>query len=280
MKKVLRAAGGDPATLYGFLTDRLGLGEAEVARLVEHGSIEVDGRRALSDGPLRTGGKVIAFLPDAAAATEPPTALSIAYKDGQVFVIDKPAGLRSQEVRGDTWDTLIGRVQRELDPNVTLLHRLDRDASGLVLLPRGDGPRRMLQAALDEGGIDRRYVARVRGRVDAAQSIRLPIARDPRDPRRRITAPNGDPACSHLTPLVPGEDESVVRIVLETGRTHQLRVHLAALGHPILGDELYGGPAAQRLCLHAYEITFPHPRSNTPRTVRAKTPAVISAVEP
>jgi 23S rRNA pseudouridine1911/1915/1917 synthase len=235
-------------------------------------AIEVDGRRTTVDGPLRAGGKVIAFLPDAA---EPSTPLSVAYEDAHVIVIDKPAGLRSQEVRGDAWDTLIARVQREIDARAILLHRLDRDASGLVLFPRGEGPHRALQAALDAGRIDRRYVARVRGRLEAARTIDLPIARDPRDSRRRVTGPGGDEARSDVMPLSSGTDESVVRLVLHTGRTHQLRVHLAAIGHPILGDSLYGGPPASRLCLHAYEITFPHPRSDTPRTVRAALPAEL-----
>jgi RluA family pseudouridine synthase len=272
VKRVLRANSGDPGTLLGFLAARLGVDEDAARALLERGAIEVDGRRALVDGPLRPGGKVIAFLPD---VSTPPAALVVAYEDAQVIVIDKPAGLRSQEVRGDTWNTLVARVQRELDPRAILLHRLDRDASGLVLFPRGESAHRALQAALDAGRIDRRYVARVRGTLTDARSIELPIARDPRDPRRRVTAPDGDAARSDVAPVMSTVDESVVRLVLHTGRTHQLRVHLAAIGHPILGDTLYGGPTAPRLCLHAYELTFPHPRSDTPRTLRAAIPAEL-----
>ena len=273
MKKLLRAASGDPERLVALLVARLALSEGDAERLVERGAVEVDGKRVSEDRDVRIGARVTAFLPDAAEPTVVP--LVLAYKDVQVLVIDKPAGLRSQAVRGDSWDTLVAQVHRELDPQASLLHRLDRETSGLVVLPRTDQARRALQASLDAGQIDRRYVARVQGRLEGPRTIDLPIARDPRDARRRIGAPTGEAAVSHVELLSSDGETSCVRLTLEHGRTHQLRVHLASIGHPVLGDALYGGPAAARLCLHADELTFPHPRSETPRRVRSAVPPAL-----
>jgi RluA family pseudouridine synthase len=269
VKRVFRVAAGDPLRLSEVLAARLGLGEADANALLRRGAVELDGRRVAADAPVAVGARVIAFLPEAASQAP----LTIAYRDPHVLVIDKPAGLRSQAVRGEAEDTLIARVQRELDPHATLLHRLDRETSGLVLFPLDETARRCLQRALDAGELERRYVARVRGRLDAPRTIALRIGVDARDRRRRVTHPEqsdaGEAAVTHVEPLIFGERESRVRLRLETGRTHQLRVHLAAIGHPIVGDALYGGPPAERLWLHADEIVFPDPGGGPPRTVRA-----------
>jgi RluA family pseudouridine synthase len=272
VKRVFRVAAGDPARLVAALAARLGLGEAEAAALLRRGAVELDGRRVTADAAVAAGARVIAFLPEATSQAP----LVLAYRDEHVLVVDKPAGLRSQAVRGEAEDTLIARVQRELDPRATLLHRLDRETSGLVLFPLTDAARQRLQRALDEGELERRYLARVRGRVEAPCTIRLRIGVDARDRRRRVVHPEpsgaGEAAVTHVEPLEPGELESRVRLRLETGRTHQLRVHLAAIGHPIVGDALYGGPPAERLWLHADELSFPDPGGGPGRTVRAPAP--------
>jgi RluA family pseudouridine synthase len=259
VKRVFRVASGDPTTLCGALIARLSISRQRADQLIARGAIEVDGRRAERDHAIAAGARVIAFVPDEDA---PRTAIAIVYRDADLVVVDKPAGLRSQAVRGDAEDTLIARVQREIDPAASLLHRLDRETSGLVLLPLRDRARAFLQRALTAGEIDRRYVAHVAGRLEAACRIELRIGPD-RDPRRRRTYPPssdaGEPAISHVEPIAAGEAESRVALRLETGRTHQLRVHLAAIGHPIVGDTLYGGPPAERLWLHATALSFPHP---------------------
>lgn len=272
MKRVFRVAAGDPPRLVDALAARLALGTGEAEALLRRGAVELDGRRAAEDGPVAAGARVVAFLPDVKPDAAADAPLVVAYRDDHVLVVDKPAGLRSQAVRGEAEDTLIARVQRELDPRATLLHRLDRETSGLVLLPRTDAARARLQRALDAGELDRRYVARVHGRLDAPVTIRLRIGVDPRDRRRRVAHPErseaGEAATTHVEPLAPGDAESRVRLRLESGRTHQLRVHLAAIGHAIVGDALYGGPPAARLWLHADELAFPDP-GGARRTVRA-----------
>jgi RluA family pseudouridine synthase len=271
VKRLFRVAAGDPPRLVAALAARLRLSEVEAAALVRRGAVELDGQRVGADGPIATGARVIAFIPEASNQTP----LVVVYRDEHVLVVDKPAGLRSQAVRGEAEDTLIARVQREVDARATLLHRLDRDTSGLVLFPLDEAARRRLQHALDEGALERRYVARVRGLLEAPCTIRLRIGVDARDRRRRVAHPErssaGEAAVTHVEPLVPGPLESRVRLRLETGRTHQLRVHLMAIGHPIVGDGLYGGPPAARLWLHADELVFPD-SEGAPRTVRVPAP--------
>lgn len=281
MKRLLRVASGDPLRLSALLAERLSLPLEEAQALVRKGAIEVDGRHLRADVMLTVGARIVAFVADEETKAQPSAKLLVAYKDEHVFVIDKPAGLRSQAVRGDAWVTLIARVQRELDKHATLLHRLDRDTSGLVLLPRTDEARAFCQRALDAGQIDRRYLARVKGRLDAPRTVRLRIAPDPRDPRRRIAHPEaatvGDAAETKIEPIAPGDTESRVRLVLSTGRTHQLRVHLAAIGHPILGDTLYDGPPSDRLWLHADELSFPDVRTGALRKIVSALEALPSS---
>jgi RluA family pseudouridine synthase len=270
VKRAFRVALGDPPRLQALLAVRLAVSDEAAAALLHRGAVELDGRRTREDTDVATGARVIAFLPDDAAAVDP-TPLVVAYRDAHVVVVDKPAGLRSQDVRGDDWNTLIARVQREIDPRASLLHRLDRDTSGLVLLPLDDRARVTLQAALAAADIDRRYAARVAGRMEAPRTIDLRIAVDATDRRRRIalpaTDPGGENARTDVEPYAHDAAETRVRLRLHTGRTHQIRVHLRAVGHPIVGDSIYGGPPSGRLRLHAYAITFPHPRSGTPRRV-------------
>ncbi len=227
---------------------------------------------ARADTPVSPGARITAFIPDAPEAEAAP--LKVVYRDRHVLVVDKPAGLRSQGVRGDDWDTLIARVQRELDPAATLLHRLDRETSGLVLLPRSDRARISLQTALASGDIDRRYAARVAGTLAAPQTVRLRIAVDPVDRRRRITLPEQDPAgegaCTEIVPYATGEGETRVYLRLQSGRTHQIRAHLSAIGHPVLGDAIYGGPPSTRLRLHAHALSFPNISDGTLRHVKIR----------
>ena len=280
-KRTLTVAVGDPGTLGSAVAKRLGLTYAKAALLVARGSVHLDGKRA-ADATVRVhpGAKIIVFQPPDAADASP---LVFAYEDEWLVVVDKPPGVPSQATRSEAASALDAQVQARL-PEARMMHRLDRDASGLVLFARAPEARAPLQAALESGRIERHYRAVVGGRLEGEGRIALRIGRDPDDERRRIAHPEhseaGQSATSHYRVLRHGASSTVLSLELETGRTHQLRVHLQAIGHPILGDRLYGGAPAERLCLHAERMTLPHPRDGRPVKVESPVPPALHADDP
>jgi 23S rRNA pseudouridine1911/1915/1917 synthase len=280
-KSVFTVAVGDPPRLDALLAARLAISVEDAAQLVARGAVHLDGRRCRRpDAPLAAGARLIVYRSPIA---ESPS-LPVVYSDRWLAVVDKPAGVPSQATRGDAAAALDARVQALLGPETRMMHRLDREASGLVLFAVAAAARRPLQAALAAGAVDRRYLALAAGRLEGAGRIELRIARDPDDARRRRALPagaaGGQPAASRWRVLARSDDASAVELTLETGRTHQLRVHLAALGHPLVGDALYGGPPAPRLCLHAHRLALPHPDDGRRLVVRAPLPDELARLMP
>ncbi len=191
-------------------------------------------------------------------------ALDLIYRDDALLLVNKPAGLLAVPGRGeDKQDCLAVRVQREF-PDALVVHRLDMSTSGLMLFARGSEMQSRLSQMFRERMVEKRYVAVVAGPLaSAAGEVNLPIAADwPNRPLRMIDAALGKPSLTRYRVLA--QEAAFCRVELEpvTGRTHQLRVHMAAIGHPILGDALYGDMAsAPRLLLHASRLSFAHPGS-------------------
>jgi len=202
------------------------------------------------------------------------TELTVLYADDALLVLEKPSGLLSVPGRGaDKQDCLSLHAQR-VYPDALVVHRLDMATSGLMVMARGAAAQRILNAAFAAREVNKRYLAIVDGELAAPATqwgvIDLPIALDwPRRPLRIIDHQNGQPSVTRWRLLAYNPTESTSRIELEpvTGRSHQLRVHLQALGHSILGDALYACPRIQalapRLLLHASSIELPHPSSRT-----------------
>lgn len=194
----------------------------------------------------------------------PDEGLTLVFQDASLLVVDKPAGLLAVPGRGaDKQDCLVSRLHLEF-PDALVVHRLDMATSGLMVFARGIAVQRQLSRAFAERQVCKRYVAVVEGRIAASGEIDLPIAADwPNRPLRKIDATLGKPSLTRYRLLDYATDSDWSRVELEpiTGRTHQLRVHLQAIGHPILGDTLYPGRAADRLMLHAYRLHFTHPCS-------------------
>lgn len=195
--------------------------------------------------------------------------LELHYQDDFLLVVNKPAGLLAVPGRGvDKQDCLAARLQQQL-PDTLVVHRLDMATSGLMVFARGEAMQRRLSQMFRERTVDKRYVAIVTGELVAAYGeIDLPIAEDwPNRPRRKIDRAEGKPSLTRYRLLAFDVASNTSRVELEpvTGRTHQLRLHLAAIGHPILGDALYGDAnSAPRLLLHASTLGFSHPQSNAP----------------
>lgn len=201
-----------------------------------------------------------------------PTCGDPLHLDADLIALSKPAGLLSVPGRGpDKADCLLARLQ-QAHPEALLVHRLDMGTSGLMVFARHLAAQRALGRAFEQRRVRKRYVAVVQGQVAGESgSIDLPLICDwPRRPRQIVDPQHGRPALTHWQVLARDPQGRFTRLALQpvTGRSHQLRVHLQALGHPILGDELYAAdpqaPGAPRLLLHAERLELPHPDGSGP----------------
>jgi 23S rRNA pseudouridine1911/1915/1917 synthase len=262
--------------LAAYVAVRLDLSDDAARALVTAGSVYLDKRRCEQPDHILAAGQQVVVHVDAAAPSGPVPI--IVHKDRDVVVVDKPAGMASQAER----DSAVGAVDRWLAgqvPGATLVHRLDRDASGVMVFARNDPARKRLAGIFAGGTAERIYRAVVHGHPAADEGvIDAAIGPDPRD-RRRMAVGQGRPATSRFRVLRRGGSAlaptALVEVSLVTGRSHQVRVHLAHLGHPLVGDPIYGpadGPAlAPRLCLHACRLAWP----GGPRGLESAAPALF-----
>ncbi len=206
------------------------------------------------------------------ANATPASGFTVLYADRSLLAVSKPPRLLSVPGRGeDKQDCLIHRVQQEF-PDALIVHRIDYDTSGVLVLARGADMHRRLSRLFQDRKVEKRYIALVEGRPAPANGrIDLPLCVDwPNRPRHIVDPVNGKAALTYYQTLAYDAQGNATRLVLtpETGRTHQLRVHMQAIGHPILGDPLYAGPAAlakaSRLLLHAEFLAFTHPVTHKP----------------
>ncbi len=219
---------------------------------------------------------------DSAAYKPPPhTGLELLYVDDWLLVVSKPAGLLTQPGRGeDKADCLLSRVQQAY-PDALIVHRLDRDTSGLLVLGRGKQPHRELSILFAHRQVKKRYIAVVAGKLEQESGeINLPLALDwPNRPLHQVNHDSGKPSCTRYQMLSYDAERNTSRVELEpvTGRSHQLRVHMQAIGHPIVGDELYAPreirQKAERLLLHAATLAFRHPHNDSSAELSFLSPA-------
>lgn len=252
------------------------LTRSRVRRLVDQGLVTVDGRQASKAGlGLVAGQRVQVTLPPPERTTLEPEAipLGIVYEDDDLLVVDKPAGLVVHPSPGHAGHTLVNAVLAHC-PNLSgiggegrpgIVHRLDKDTSGLIIVAKNDAAHLSLARQLKERKIEKTYLALVEGRVRPAGGvIDAPIARDPRHRKRMAVVARGRDARTRYRVLREADGRSLLEVRPETGRTHQIRVHLASIGHPIAGDALYGrrrDPSLARQFLHAQRLAFRHPRT-------------------
>lgn len=273
-KHLMTAAAADPRDLVALLQTRLGMQQEQAAQAVREGAVWIDGKRASpSLRSVLAGQRVTVFVDEESSQAAVP---QVIYEDRELLVVDKPAGLLCQPGRrgGPSLLTM-------LPGPLWLPHRLDGDTSGLTLLARSAVVCARLSQALAWGQIERRYLARVSGLPAPSGRIELRIGKSAGPGAQKMrtypaTASEGDPARSDFIRLdmLDGErgPESLLLVRLETGRTHQVRVHLAASGHPIVGDKLYGGLPGPRLGLHATRLQLSHPRTGAVLTFTAGPP--------
>ncbi|MDO6522809.1 RluA family pseudouridine synthase [Shimia thalassica] len=210
--------------------------------------------------------------------TPPQGPLDVLHEDHEIVVVNKPSGLLSVPGRGEHLaDCLLSRVQVAF-PTALLVHRLDRDTSGVMVFGQTPHAQRNLSMQFEKRTTKKTYVARVEGRLDPKTgTVDLPLIVDwPNRPLQMVDHENGKPAVTDWRVLKYSDGETRVRLSPKTGRSHQLRVHMLALGHVILGDPLYAKGAAlenhDRLMLHSEELRINHPENGRGMSFRAKAP--------
>jgi 23S rRNA pseudouridine1911/1915/1917 synthase len=276
--------------LDAFLAQPLG-SRSQAVRLIEAGLVLVDGTAARKGQRVRGGERIAveAERSPAEAPREDPAAASfaIAYEDDDLIVVDKPAGVVVHPARGHRQGTLAqalaGRIAGgEEDWRAGIVHRLDRDTSGLLVVAKHDAAHRALKASLAARTMRREYLALVEGRPPALSgTIEAPIGRDRRVRTRMSADPDANapkPAITHFELERALPQATLLRVRLQTGRTHQIRVHLQAIGHPVCGDPEYGTAGLyglRRQFLHAARLAFPHPAGGEPVDVTSPLPGEL-----
>ena len=265
--------------LDAFLASSLdGLTRSQATRLIESGEVAVEGR-AVSKSYKLAGGEDIAVTlpePEPVEAVPQDIPLDVVYEDADVIVVNKPSGMVVHPAPGHPDGTLVNAllyhcagtlsgVGGALRPGI--VHRIDRDTSGLIIAAKNDAAHQYLSAQLADHTLARTYECIVVGALrEDRGTVDAPIARHPTDRKRMAVVAGGREAVTHWEVIARYPGYTHVRCRLETGRTHQIRVHMAYIGHPILGDTVYGAkkevPGLTGQCLHAVGLRFLHPRTH------------------
>ena len=265
--------------LDAFLASSLdGLTRSQATRLIESGEVAVNGR-AVSKSYKLAGGEDIAVTlpePEPVEAVPQDIPLDVVYEDADVIVVNKPSGMVVHPAPGHPDGTLVNAllyhcvgtlsgIGGALRPGI--VHRIDRDTSGLIIAAKNDAAHQYLSAQLADHTLARTYECIVVGKLrEDRGTVDAPIARHPTDRKRMAVVAGGREAVTHWEVIARYPGYTHVRCRLETGRTHQIRVHMAYIGHPILGDTVYGAkkevPGLTGQCLHAVGLRFLHPRTH------------------
>ena len=258
------------------------------ARLIEEGRVLVDGKRPAKSLRLGGGETVTVELPDPEPLDVQPEdiPLDIVYEDGDVIVVNKPKGLVVHPAPGHPDGTLVNALLHHCGASLSgiggvlrpgIVHRIDRDTSGLIIAAKNDLAHQKLAAQLADHTLARTYECIVVGNLrEDSGTVDAPIGRCPADRKKQAVVSDGRRAVTHWEVIARYPGFTHVRCRLETGRTHQIRVHMAYIGHPILGDTVYGAkkpvPGLQGQCLHAVGLQFLHPRTGEAVTLSCPLP--------
>lgn len=272
-----------------------GLTRSAAQRLLEEGRVTLAGKPLKKSGRTALGAAIQVTLPDPVAVDIRPQniPLDVVYEDGDVIVVNKPVGMVVHPAPGHPDGTLVNAllyhcgnslsgINGELRPGI--VHRIDRDTSGLLIAAKNDAAHLALADQLQDHSLYRAYEAVCVGNLkEDSGTVDAPIGRHPVDRKKMwVDRRNGREAVTHWTVLARYPGYTHIQCRLETGRTHQIRVHLASLGHPLLGDTVYGAkkpyPGLAGQCLHAKRLSFLHPRTGERVTVECPLPDYFTAI--
>jgi 23S rRNA pseudouridine1911/1915/1917 synthase len=287
------------------LADQLSISRTQSARLVADKLVTIDGKPARASRILSRGERVTVRIPDQPPRKLEPRAipLTVVFEDEHLAVIDKPAGLVVHPAPGHWNDTLVNALVARgttlsggAEGRPGIVHRLDRDTSGLMIVAKTDLAHRRLGAAIAARRVRRSYAALAWGHLDSSPvRVEAPIARHTQDRKRMVVSSRGRSARTDASVVARFDVVDLLRLELHTGRTHQIRVHLAHLGHPVVGDPVYGGGGSRRIsgtqrrsaeaidratprqALHAAALAFRHPVSGAPLEFNSEWPEDLAA---
>jgi len=267
------------------------LSRNQAATLIANGNVTVNGKREKASYRAAFHDKIVIEFPEPASReiVGESIPLSVVYEDEYLLVVDKPAGMVVHPAPGNWSGTLVNAlIGRGSDfPSETpsdragIIHRLDKETSGLLVVAKTDRAHRILGSALAARKVSRRYAVVIWGHLAGdTLTVNKAVARDPRDRKRMAIVSTGRAARTDFVRLARFDSVDLLRAHLHTGRTHQIRVHLSSLGHPVVGDDTYGGGGGRRLVplppkrhfLHAAWLRFRHPASGEPVELRSPLP--------
>ena len=271
------------------------LSRSAAQKLIEDGMVTRNGKKGKKNDKLNPGDAIEYDIPEAKPVDIVPTEmkLDIVYEDEDLLVINKPKGLVVHPAAGHQDDTLVNGLMHALGDDLSgingelrpgIVHRIDKDTSGLLAVAKNDLAHTVLASQLKDHSMHRVYEAIVCGNLkEESGTVNAPIGRHPSDRKKMcVTARNSKEAVTHWEVVARYRGYTHIRCKLETGRTHQIRVHMAHIGHPILGDTVYGHKKAElgqdSQCLHAGTLCFAHPRDGRPVMVFAPLPEYFTGV--
>jgi len=300
--RLVADAGEAGLRLDRFVAARMpALSRSQIQRLIKTGHVQLNGKPGKASWPIAAGARVDLVLPAPESALPEPEALPLAilFDDADITVVDKPAGMVVHPAAGHRTGTLVNALLHHLRglsgiggvERPGIVHRLDRGTSGLMVIAKNDRSHRQLAAQFHDRSVVKEYVALVWGQPARGLKLDQPIGRDPKHRHKMsIRSVRGRTAVTTVLSVEPHGAASLVTLRIGTGRTHQIRVHLASAGFSIVGDALYGGVRARvprdmaavghltRPFLHAARLTFAHPASGQPLSFEAPLPPDLQSV--
>lgn len=278
-----------------------GQSRSQIQRLIKEGRVQIDAQHVRPNRIVHAGETILVEIPEPASAIPEPEALDldIVYQDSDIVVVNKPAGMVVHPAAGHAKGTLVNALLHEVkdlsgiggEIRPGIVHRLDRGTSGLMVIAKHDRAHGELARQFQDREVEKEYVALVWGVVQAGRRIDLPIGRDPAD-RKKMSARarRARSAATRITKALHLPGVSLLHVAIATGRTHQIRVHLSAIGHPIVGDAVYGGLrrrvpgdlrpvlSLDRPFLHAGRLVFRHPADGRQMEFEAALPPDLQSV--
>ena len=280
--------------LDAFLSADGALTRSQAARLIAEGRVRVNGKPAAKSARLSGGETVTVDVPQLRETALPPQdiPLDVVYEDDDVIVVNKPTGLVVHPAPGHPDGTLVNALLHHCGDSLSgiggekrpgIVHRIDRDTSGLIIAAKNDAAHLALSAQLKDHSLSRTYECLVTGNMKQdSGTVDAPIGRNSADRKKMAVVPTGRRAVTHWEVVARYPGVTHLRCRLETGRTHQIRVHMAYIGHPILGDTVYGAkkpvPGLTGQCLHATGLRFIHPRTGDPVELHCPLPPEFTAM--